>query len=153
MEFIFYISKAEVHILSILKIRKATIGRTIDLEKSVFLPKVFKDVLSKTGETSILFICDSNAKCIRMFSQTTRSILRFSLVLNASPSLTFLEELNNTLKKNEVKKVYSSGMCIRGQACYYEGYIADPQFISLEKLKSELKNISGVLKVTIEAVM
>ena len=88
-----------------------------------------------------------------MFPPNTRPILRFSLVLNASPSLTFLEELNDTLKRNEEKKVYSSGMCIRGQACYYEGYIADPQFISLEKLKSELKNISGVLKALIEAVM
>jgi len=79
--------------------------------------------------------------------------LRFSLSLIASPSLTFLEELNDKLKRNEVKKFYSSGMCIRGQACYYEGYIADPQSISLEKLKSELKNINDVLKVTIEAVM
>lgn len=87
-----------------------------------------------------------------MFPPNTRPILRYSLALNASPSLTFLEELNDTLKRNQVKKFYSSGMCIRGQACYYEGYIADPQFISLEKLKSELKNISGVLKVTIEAV-
>lgn len=52
-----------------------------------------------------------------------------------------------------MKKFYSSGMCIRGQTCYYEGYITDPQYISLEKLKNELKNISGVLKVTIEAVM
>lgn len=67
--------------------------------------------------------------------------------LNASPSLTFLEELNNTLKKNEVKKFYSSGMCIRGQASYYEGYIADPQFNSLEKLKCELKKLVECYKL------
>lgn len=137
--------------LSILKLREATLGRTIDLGKSVLLPKAFKNVLSKTGETSLLLVCDPNTNIVRMFPVNASRIMKFSLHLREL-AITFLEELNTTLRKNHVKKLYSCGICIKGRTCFYEGYITKPQYVSLDEFKGELKNINGVVNVSIESV-
>ena len=139
--------------MSILREREATIGRAIDLDKPVILPKPFKDVLSKSGENSLLLVCDPNKNCVRMFPvSASRRILKFSLQLRELAP-TFLQELRAILAKNRVKTLYSSGICLRGGDCYYEGYIDEQEYISLEDFKVDLKNISGLFKVSIEFVM
>ena len=69
-------------------------------------------------------------------------------------SRNFLKQLNfafNDAKLSDI--IFTTGVCLRGERCYYECYFVPDQLaISLKELEESLKKISGVSRVVLRKV-
>ena len=133
-----------------------TIARMISLEESspIELPMDFLETLKpKDGSSTAVMILAPSTKIIRIIPSKSDTVVKVSIEIGElSPD--FLQELGVVFMRSKIKTLYSTGLCFTQETCLYEGYIDKSDFVEIteEDLRTELSNIKGVSKVTLESL-
>lgn len=90
--------------------------------------------------------------CIRILPTKSPKVLKLKIEFYSSND--FLEELGDVFRRNNIKTIYSTGICMHDPPCGpIEMYIdSDDLPISEEQLKSELQAVPSIVNVEITNV-
>lgn len=129
-----------------------TQARVLKIEKgeNITLPAEFVDKIGHNFGLVILVVKDGNVK---LYPVDSDRVMYLKLVIEKL-SKTFLEELTEAFMEVSLEDIlFTSGICQAADECFYECYFTPEQLnVSVDKLHSKLKGITGVKQVMLEEV-
>jgi len=143
-------------------VEKVTIARMIKLNKKkpILIPPEFVENLkpedSETRWAVIILAPSCGSWTIRTIPTTSPTVIKVSIEWSQFEPET-LQELGEVFMRNNIKTLYSTGICFHHEPpCPYEGYM-NSDFdsdltISQEQLKDELAEIKGAHEVEIISI-
>ena len=118
--------------------------------KSVEFPPEF---VADIGEKAALTVLHHKDRVMKIFPVASDDIYLLRIEIS-DLSRNFLKQLNfafNDAKLSDI--IFTTGVCLRGERCYYECYFVPEQLVvSLKELESSLKKIPGVSRVVLKKV-
>jgi hypothetical protein len=118
--------------------------------KSVEFPPEF---VADIGEKAALTVLHHKDRVMKIFPVASDDIYLLRIEIS-DLSRNFLKQLNfafNDAKLSDI--IFTTGVCLRGERCYYECYFVPEQLvISLKELEDSLKKIPGVSRVVLKKV-
>jgi hypothetical protein len=118
--------------------------------KSVEFPPEF---VADIGEKAALTVLHHKDRVMKIFPVASADIYLLRIEIS-DLSRNFLKQLNfafNDAKLSDI--IFTTGVCLRGERCYYECYFVPEQLvISLKELEDSLKKIPGVSRVVLKKV-
>ncbi len=109
--------------------------------------------ISDIGEKAALSVLHHKDRVLKVFPVASDDIYLLRVAIS-DLSRNFLKQLNfafNDAKLSDI--IFTTGVCLRGEKCYYECYFLPAQLvITLKELEDSLKKIPGVSKVTLRQV-
>jgi hypothetical protein len=145
-------SKKEVKITLGIDREGATSAAILHFEKDkpVQFPAKF---ITDIGEKAALSVLHHKDRVLKVFPVASDDIYLLRVEIS-DLSRNFLKQLNfafNDAKLSDI--IFTTGVCLRGEKCYYECYfVPDQLIITLKELEDSLKKIPGVSKVTLRQV-
>ncbi|MCK5390068.1 MAG: hypothetical protein RTV72_03825 [Candidatus Thorarchaeota archaeon] len=122
----------------------------LDAGKPVEFPAEF---VADIGEKAALTVLHHKDKVVKLFPVASEDIYLLRIEIS-DLSRNFLKQLNfafNDAKLSDI--IFTTGVCLRGERCYYECYfIPDQLVVTLNELEESLKKIPGVSRVVLRKV-
>ena len=92
-------------------------------------------------------------RVVKLFPVSSENIYLLRIEIS-DLSRNFLKQLNfafNDARLSDI--IFTTGVCLRGERCYYECYFVPEQLVvSLKELEESLRKIEGVSKVVLRKV-
>ncbi|UCE11543.1 MAG: hypothetical protein JSW61_06315 [Candidatus Thorarchaeota archaeon] len=118
--------------------------------KSVEFPSEF---IKDMGESAALTVMHHKDRVVKIFPVASDEIYLLRIEIS-DLSRNFLKQLNfafNDAKLSDI--IFTTGVCLRGEKCYYECYFVPDQLEkTLKELEESLKKIPGVSRVVLRKV-
>lgn len=118
--------------------------------KPVEFPAEF---VADIGEKAALTVLHHKDKVVKLFPVSSEDINLLRIEIS-DLSRNFLKQLNfafNDAKLSDI--IFTTGVCLRGERCYYECYFTPEQLVvTMKELEDNLKKIPGVSRVTLRKV-
>jgi len=118
--------------------------------KPVEFPSEF---VAEIGEKAALTVLHHKDRVVKLFPVESENIYLLRIEIS-DLSRNFLKQLNfafNDAKLSDI--IFTTGVCLRGEKCYYECYFVPEQLVvSLKELEDSLRKIEGVSRVVLRKV-
>lgn len=126
-------------------------------DNPIFIPSKFVEKLKIEGkeEEWAVMICTSpcTTKTIRIISTKSPKVLQLHFSKIKFSAGEFLENIGSIFKRNNLKSIYSTGLCFCDPPCGWECYIDFSELLlTKEQLKSELLAVPSIGNVEITNV-
>lgn len=119
-------------------------------DEPVQLPKEFLTVLGQNSNA--LMILAVSTKTVRLIPTTSSEVIKVGIeIKKLTPE--YLKQMSETFVKRNLKVVYSTGFCYKGEKCVYEAYF-DPAEISMKdgELKKILQSLEGTTRIDVKRI-
>ena len=131
-----------------------TLAILMNIRKSLNFPELVIEKLVKRGE-NIVVVVPKDAKKVVMFPTEANTGIYTRIDIEKGSQLTdaFFPELPKVLGKYQLKTLFTTGVCLSSEYCYWEGVFEYREGISLDGLRTDLEGIKTVdsVKMTILA--
>ncbi len=109
--------------------------------------------VSEFGDKDGLMIYHHKDKVVKIFPIHTTDVYLLRIEIS-DLSRNFLKQLNFSFNDAKLADIiFTTGVCLRGEKCYYECYfVPDQLIISLKELEDGLNKIDGVSRVVLRKV-
>ncbi len=111
------------------------------------------EFVSEIGEKAALTVLHHKDRVVKLFPVQNENIYLLRIEIS-DLSRNFLKQLNfafNDAKLSDI--IFTTGVCLRGEKCYYECYfVPDQLVVTLNELEESLRKIPGVAKVVLRKV-
>ena len=117
--------------------------------------EIEKEILGSLSEVTrtnnILSIYSMNARAIYFFPVAS-DVFKLSIqIYPLTPEI--VAKIMNNISKIATKVVYSTGLCLVENRCFWEGFLQEKDLtIDVDDIESSLSSISEVTAITIEKV-
>ncbi|MHA2310392.1 MAG: hypothetical protein ACXADF_02795 [Candidatus Thorarchaeota archaeon] len=105
------------------------------------------------GEKAALTVLHHKDRVMKIFPVSSDDIYLLRIEIS-DLSRNFLKQLNfafNDAKLSDI--IFTTGVCLRGEKCYYECYfVPDQLVVTLKELEESLRKIPGVSRVVLRKV-
>lgn len=121
--------------------------------EDVTIEKEILSTLSKVSETnSILSIYSMNARAIYFFPVAS-DVFKLSIqIFPLTPEI--VAKIMNNISKISTKVVYSTGLCLIENRCFWEGFLQEKDLtVEVDEIETSLSSIAEVTGITIEKVI
>ncbi len=119
----------------------------------VTIEKEILDTLSEVSETNnILSIYSMNARAIYFFPVAS-DVFKLSIqIFPLTPEI--VAKIMNNISKISTKVVYSTGLCLVENRCFWEGFLQEKDLtVEVDEIETSLSSIAEVTGITIEKVI
>jgi hypothetical protein len=119
-------------------------------DEPILLPNEFQKVLGEN--TNALMILAVSTKTVRLIPITSSEAVKVSIeIKKLTPE--YLKQMSETFVKRNLKVVYSTGFCYKGDNCLYEAYF-DPSQISVKdkEMQNLIESLEGTTKVEVKRI-
>jgi hypothetical protein len=131
-----------------------TLAILMNIKSSLNFPEKIITKLLERGE-NVVVVVPKDAKKVVMFPTEANTGIYTRIDIEKGNSLTdsFFPELPKVLGKYQLKTLFTTGVCLSSEYCYWEGVFEYHEGVSIEDLRSDLKGIKTVesVKMTILA--
>ncbi|MBN2156413.1 MAG: hypothetical protein JW776_10245 [Candidatus Lokiarchaeota archaeon] len=131
-----------------------TLAIIMSIEKNLLFPEEVKNKLLEQGH-NVVVVVPKNAKKVVMFPTSANTGIYARIDIQKGSQLTdaFFPELPKVLSKFQLKTLFTTGVCLHTELCYWEGIFEYREGLVVEDLRSALMNIKTVesVKMTILA--
>lgn len=131
-----------------------TLAILMNIEKSLNFPEEVVKKLLKRGH-NVVVVIPKDGKKVVMFPTTANTGIYTRIDIAKGSQLTdaFFPELPKVLGKYQLKTLFTTGVCLSSELCYWEGVFEYREEISLDDLRNDLEGIKTVdsVKMTILA--
>jgi len=131
-----------------------TLAILMNIEKSLNFPEEILTKLLKRGQ-NILVVVPTDGKKVVIFPTDANTGIYTRIDIEKGSQLTdaFFPELPKVLGKYQLKTLFTTGVCLSSEYCYWEGVFEYREGTSIEDLRSDLEEINTVdsVKMTILA--
>ncbi|MHA1871661.1 MAG: hypothetical protein ACTSU2_10130 [Promethearchaeota archaeon] len=120
------------------------------IKDSIPLNKEIRDLISKKGENIFLIIPNpNNIKKIIMFPTKAHSGIYTKINLDKEYRLDdkFFMELRRILANFKLKTLFTTGICLELENCYWEGIFEYNEDFPIDEFKKSLQEIESVLNI------
>jgi len=128
-----------------------TFARMVKIsDEPILLPNEFQKVLGEN--TNALMILAVSTKTVRLIPITSSEAVKVSIeIKKLTPE--YLKQMSETFVKRNLKVVYSTGFCYKGDKCLYEAYF-DPSQISVKdkEMQNLIESLEGTTKVEVKRI-
>ena len=128
-----------------------TFARMVKISSEpVELPKEFLKVMGQNSNA--LMILAVSTKTVRLIPTTSSEVIKVGIeIKKLTPE--YLKQMSETFVKRNLKVVYSTGFCYKGEKCVYEAYF-DPAEIPMkdEELRKILQSLEGTTKIDLRRI-
>ncbi|WXG47075.1 MAG: hypothetical protein WED05_10515 [Candidatus Atabeyarchaeum deiterrae] len=128
-----------------------TFARMVKIsDEPILLPNEFQKVLGEN--TNALMILAVSTKTVRLIPTTSSEAVKVSIeIKKLTPE--YLKQMSETFVKRNLKVVYSTGFCYKGDKCLYEAYF-DPSQISIKdkEMQDLIESLEGTTKVEVKRI-
>lgn len=93
-----------------------------------------------------------STKTVRLIPTTSSEAVKVSIeIKKLTPE--YLKQMSETFVKRNLKVVYSTGFCYKGDKCLYEAYF-DPSQISIKdkEMQDLIESLEGTTKVEVKRI-
>ena len=121
--------------------------------EDVTIEKEILGTLSEVSETNnILSIYSKNARAIYFFPVAS-DVFRLSIqIFPLTPEI--VAKIINNISKISTKVVYSTGLCLVENRCFWEGFLQEKDLtVDVDEIETSLSSIAEVTSITIEKVI
>ncbi len=121
--------------------------------EDVTIEKEILGTLSEVSETNnILSIYSMNARAIYFFPVAS-DVFRLSIqIFPLTPEI--VAKIMNNISKISTKVVYSTGLCLVENRCFWEGFLQEKDLtVDVDEIETSLSSIAEVTSITIEKVI
>ncbi|MFW9802383.1 MAG: hypothetical protein ACFFAX_04315 [Promethearchaeota archaeon] len=112
-----------------------------------------QDFVADIGERAALTVLHHKDRVMKIFPVSSDDIYLLRIEIS-DLSRNFLKQLNfafNDAKLSDI--IFTTGVCLRGEKCYYECYfVPDQLVVTLKELEESLRKIPGVSRVVLRKV-
>jgi hypothetical protein len=119
-------------------------------EEPIVLPNEFQTVMGKNSNA--LMILASSTKTIRIIPTVSPEVVKVGIeIQQLTPD--YLKQMSEAFVKHNLKVVYSTGFCYKGDKCIYEAYF-DPAEIKMgdNELKGVISALKGTKKIDLKRI-
>ena len=131
-----------------------TLAILMNIEQSLKFPEEVIAKLLKRGE-NIVVVIPKDGKKVVMFPTNANTGIYTRIDIEKGSQLTdaFFPELPKVLAKYQLKTLFTTGVCLSSEYCYWEGVFEYREGISIDELRNDLEAIKTVdsVKMTILA--
>ena len=131
-----------------------TLAIICDIKKSLNFPEEVVTKLLKRGK-NIVVVIPKDGKKVVMFPTAANTGIYTRIDIEKGSQLTdaFFPELPKVLGKYQLKTLFTTGICLSSELCYWEGVFEYRDEISIDDLRSDLEGIKTVdtVKMTLLA--
>jgi len=131
-----------------------TLAILMNIKKSLNFPEIVVEKLLKRGE-NVVVVVPKDGKKVVMFPTEANTGIYTRIDIEKGSQLTdaFFPELPKVLGKYQLKTLFTTGVCLSTEYCYWEGVFEYRDEISLDNLRTDLEGIKTVdsVKMTILA--
>ena len=131
-----------------------TLAILMNIKKSLNFPEMVVEKLLKRGE-NVVVVVPKDGKKVVMFPTEANTGIYTRIDIEKGSQLTdaFFPELPKVLGKYQLKTLFTTGVCLSSEYCYWEGVFEYREGISLDGLRTDLEGIKTVdsVKMTILA--
>ena len=131
-----------------------TLAVLMNIEKSLKFPEEITKKIKNIGQ-NIVVVVPKDGKKVVMFPTNANTGIYARIDIEKGSQLTdeFFPELPKILAKYELKTLFTTGVCLSTEYCYWEGVFEYREGISIDDLRNDLVNIKTVdtVKMTILA--
>jgi hypothetical protein len=116
----------------------------------VELPKEFLKVMGQ--DSNALMILAVSTKTVRLIPTTSSEVIKVGIeIKKLTPE--YLKQMSETFVKRNLKVIYSTGFCYKGEKCVYEAYF-DPAEIPMkdEELRKILQSLEGTTRIDLRRI-
>lgn len=121
--------------------------------EDVTIEKEILSTLSEVSETNnILSIYSMNARAIYFFPVAS-DVFKLSIqIFPLTPEI--VAKIMNNISKISTKVVYSTGLCLVENRCFWEGFLQEKDLtVEVDEIETSLSSIAEVTGITIEKVI
>ena len=121
--------------------------------EDVTIEKEILGTLSEVSETNnILSIYSMNARAIYFFPVAS-DVFKLSIqIFPLTPEI--VAKIMNNISKISTKVVYSTGLCLVENRCFWEGFLQEKDLtVDVDEIETSLSSIAEVTGITIEKVI
>jgi len=121
--------------------------------EDVTIEKEILGTLSEVSETNnILSIYSMNARAIYFFPVAS-DVFKLSIqIFPLTPEI--VAKIMNNISKISTKVVYSTGLCLVENRCFWEGFLQEKDLtVEVDEIETSLSSIAEVTGITIEKVI
>ncbi|MCE7739698.1 MAG: hypothetical protein KAU62_15125 [Candidatus Heimdallarchaeota archaeon] len=121
--------------------------------EDVAIEKEILSTLSEVSETNnILSIYSMNARAIYFFPVAS-DVFKLSIqIFPLTPEI--VAKIMNNISKISTKVVYSTGLCLVENRCFWEGFLQEKDLtVEVDEIETSLSSIAEVTGITIEKVI
>lgn len=121
--------------------------------EDVTIEKEILSTLSEVSETNnILSIYSMNARAIYFFPVAS-DVFKLSIqIYPLTPEI--VAKIMNNISKISTKVVYSTGLCLVENRCFWEGFLQEKDLtVEVDEIETSLSSIAEVTGITIEKVI
>jgi len=119
-------------------------------EEPISLPSEFLKVIGKNSNA--LMILASSTKTVRIIPTVSPEVVKVGIeIQQLTPD--YLKQMSEAFVKNNLKVIYSTGFCYKGEKCVYEAYF-DPAEIKMgdNELRGVISALKGTKKIEIKRI-
>jgi hypothetical protein len=131
-----------------------TLAILMNIKNCLNFPEEVITKLMKRGE-NIVVVVPKDGKKVVMFPTEANTGIYTRIDIEKGNSLTdsFFPELPKVLGKYQLKTLFTTGVCLSSEYCYWEGVFEYREGVSIDELRSDLESIKTVesVKMTILA--
>ena len=131
-----------------------TLAILMNIKSSLNFPEEVVSKLVKRGE-NIVVVIPKDGKKVVMFPTEANTGIYTRIDIEKGSQLTdaFFPELPKVLGKYQLKTLFTTGVCLSSEYCYWEGVFEYREGVSIDELRSDLEGIKTVdsVKMTILA--
>ena len=131
-----------------------TLAILMSIEKSLKFPEEIKGKLLEQGQ-NVVVILPKGGKKVVMFPTNANTGIYARIDIQKGAQLTdaFFPELPKVLSKFQLKTLFTTGICLNTELCYWEGVFEHREGLIIDELRSALSNIKTVdtVKMTLLA--
>ncbi len=131
-----------------------TLAILMSIEKSLKFPEEMKKILLAQGQ-NVVVILPKGGKKVVMFPTNANTGIYARIDIQKGSQLTdaFFPELPKVLSKFQLKTLFTTGVCLNTELCYWEGVFEHREGLVIEELRTALSEIKtvDVVKMTLLA--
>jgi len=131
-----------------------TLAVLMNIKSCLKFPEEIVKKLENRGH-NVVVVIPSDGKKIVMFPTEANTGIYTRIDIEKGSQLTdaFFPELPKVLGKYQLKTLFTTGVCLSSELCYWEGVFEYREGISIDELRNELEKIKTVdtVKMTILA--
>ena len=131
-----------------------TLAILMNIKKSLNFPEIVIEKLLERGE-NVVVVVPKDGKKVVMFPTEANTGIYTRIDIEKGSQLTdaFFPELPKVLGKYQLNTLFTTGVCLSAEYCYWEGVFEYREEISLDNLRTDLEGIKTVdsVKMTILA--
>lgn len=114
--------------------------------------KILSTLLEVSETNNILSIYSMNARAIYFFPVAS-DVFKLSIqIFPLTPEI--VAKIMNNISKISTKVVYSTGLCLVENRCFWEGFLQEKDLtVDVDEIENSLSSIAEVTGITIEKVI